>query len=518
MSAQKWMWRFFSQNTMSIETEETKVDFSTAANGEKTCSVNGLMLHSAYNPSREAERFSKTVSCEFIPKFILVTGACLSYCANFLRKTYPSAIICAVQYSKVFSSQDNLWDKVFYLDVKNQISLSDEIFNFMGDEGTISCFFVSWHPSEKVFQSLHDQTWKEIKNAVLKSRNVLATRSFFARRWAKNAIRFCLFAKKTAYLQKGNCPVVICASGPSLKGMMETLKEHRKKYFLLAVSSALLPLTENSIIPDLVISTDGGYWAKKHLIPLLKKHKIPLALPPEASCYAKTFSEVPVIPLSYGDGISEELIHASGYEATRAVRNGTVSGTAAMLAQTISSGKIFYCGLDLSSNKGFTHTQPNELENTDSFFDSRIATQETRLTPRTFPSVQLDIYRSWFSTADFNGNLYRLSNHYSFKNHLGKIPDVDSEYFIKEISSDNDLLFPQIFSKENNFATEERRKKISMTIMKNVSNPEWIKNAVPADAIVYERSVGTPNEERYKTIVEKGMMEFSNLLFKTAGA
>ncbi len=491
-----------------------ELTFTKASNGEESCTANGTLLHSSYNPGREAERFAKTVSCEFIPKYILVTGPCLSYCAPFLKSAYPQAKVCALQYTKDFAKKDGLWDKVFYADEK-EVSLCDQLFNYMGDEGIVSCFFVSWQPSEKAFPLEYKTAWDEIKKAVVKSRNVLATRSYFSKRWAKNALRFCLFAKKTAYIQKGSLPVVVCASGLSLKDMMPALKKNRKSFFLLAVSSALLPLLNNQIVPDLVVTTDGGYWAKKHLIPLLKNNQIPLALSLEASSYAKSLEESPLIPLSYGDGIAEELISASSYQTTRAFRNGTVSGTAASLALDITSGPVFFCGLDLANSKGFSHTQPNELENTDSFFDNRLAPKETRITPRTFFSLPLDTYRAWFSSTDFKGRLFRLSNNFSYQNKLGRIKDVDIIFFENTLHSQTNAIPIQIFSKTIEFSKKERACVLEKTIRENLGNPEWCKNAVPTDAILWERSAGKPNEEKYRQAVEKGMYEFGSKLIST---
>ncbi len=53
------------------------ITFTKSANGEATCSFNSIRLHSAYNPSREAERFVQNVKCDFNPKYILITGAAL---------------------------------------------------------------------------------------------------------------------------------------------------------------------------------------------------------------------------------------------------------------------------------------------------------------------------------------------------------------------------------------------------------------------------------------------------------
>jgi hypothetical protein len=53
-----------------------------------------------------------------------------------------------------------------------------------------------------------------------------------------------------------NIPAVICSAGPSLDKNIQLLKSARDRFFLVAVSTALKPLLNNGIKPDIVISID----------------------------------------------------------------------------------------------------------------------------------------------------------------------------------------------------------------------------------------------------------------------
>ena len=77
-------------------------------------------------------------------------------------------------------------------------------------------------------------------------------------------------------------PVLVCASGPSLNCCIKIIKQFEDKLFIICLSSALSVLIKNNIIPDLVFSTDGGYWAGEHLKHLKKNKDIPLAVSCEA--------------------------------------------------------------------------------------------------------------------------------------------------------------------------------------------------------------------------------------------
>ena len=484
--------------------------FTKSADGSMTCICNGVRLHSAYNPSREAQRFVENISCDFNPKYILVTGAGLSYCVCYLRERFPTAVLCALHYAAEFSTTESIWDKTFY--ITPDCSLADQLYNYMGEEGIVSCLFLSWPPSEKPFAREFKDSWDEIKKSVIKSRNILATRNYFAKRWVKNAIRFCLFTKHTTYLKKGSMPVVICASGPSLKSSIPFIKKYRDRFFLMAVSSALLPLTEHKITPDFTLSTDGGYWAKLH-ISFAVDSREPLALSAESSCFTNILQNNPIIPLDYGDGISHDLLSGCGFNSIHAERNGTVSGTAASLALALTDRNVYFCGLDLAPTKGFAHTQPNELEILNALKDSRMFSTQTRTTPATFPNPSLEIYRDWFVSQNFAGRLYRLSNNFAFSNALGSIKDVNWNFFTKNEQRTDGCQPIQCVSQTTELDYPSRKKQLIELIKKHSDDEDWIKEAVPADYVVWQRSTGFAGEdEAYRKMKENWTAFTSDIL------
>ncbi len=503
-----------------IKHGDTLMEFSTATNGEATCAENGFRLHSYYNPSKEAERFCSSAECLFVPRYVLVTEPALSYCVAFLKEKFRNAVLCCIRFSREFEASNSKWDKVFYACGNSQGRnplLEEELFNFMGDEGISACLFLSWKPSENPFKELYEFSWDAIKKAVLKSRSVLATRTFFSKRWTKNALRFSMFCKKNAFIKNGTSDIVVCASGPSLKADIPFLKKYRERFFLIAVSSALSPLIYNGITPDLCISTDGGYWAKLHLVPLCASKKIPLALPGEASCFASILESASIIPLFYGDGCSEEILKDSGYTGHSAFRNGSVSGTAAYFALSITSGKVFYCGLDLSFSKGFSHIQPNELETRNAATDCRTSTAETRSCLSQINKTSINIYRNWFSSNDFFGRIYRLVETYKHEAELGKIRDVDWSFFDEQTLDYKNREFPQVNEIEKPFDSGQRINFLRDVVIKNISNPEWIKNALPAEVISLERLKDSSKKEMAEKKLQEGMKIFFCDIMKALG-
>ena len=438
------------------------ISFATAKNGSKTCIKGGFPLHSSYNPEKEAERFAATLEVPFEPSWIIITEPALSYPAQFLRQKFPNTKICAIRFCKDFIDYDKNWDKVFYFE---NSCLKEELFNFFGEEATGSLFFASWKPSENAFPDIYSEAWQNIKSYITLSRDVLGTRIYFNRRWNKNSLKFALYVKNVLDFKicKIEKPIVIAASGPSLERIIPYLKANRGSFFLLAVSSAVRPLIEQQLIPDAVISTDGGWYAQEHLKQLNFFKDIPLFISTESYLPAKMLQSTTIVPLSYKDSIEALLLEKAGINAVKAERNGTVSGTAAELALQLSD-EVFFCGLDLCSSNGFQHTQPNELELDKVPSDNRLLPLETRTALSTFAKDSLNIYRNWFSTrpesfASRVKRVYHSSAPLKFK--LGNIEDIDEKAFenaLKKHAPKNAAYFDTVQFQNLQTSTERAKK------------------------------------------------------------
>ena len=232
----------------------------------------------------------------------------------------------------------------------------------------------------------------------------------------------------TAPIQKDT---LIIASGPSLKPYLDFIKENQNSFFIICLSSAISACIKNNIIPDLCMTTDGGYWAGQHL-KKLRKIDIPLAMPAEAFCPKALLAEHKILPLIYDDGISKDLLYTQSLECKKAVRNGTVSGTALLFALQYCTGNLYFCGLDMAPQKGFQHCQPNELDSNAALNDSRLSCKETRYALAGLPGGSLDIYLEWFRSFQLpagNRRVYRVIEKSNRKNSLGQIQDIDLKEF-----------------------------------------------------------------------------------------
>lgn len=476
--------------------------FETAKNGALTCSINGKYLHSKYNPQKEAEAFANNLNFDFNPLYILITEPGISYITKILKEKFSSAKLIAIRYCHDFDEYNSDFDYVFYAENdKENSTLQNKLISRLGETNLLSTAFLQWQPSSIIFSEINTNTWLCIKDSLNFAKTSLFTKGFFSKRWFINTIRLHIFADHLYEISKTKEPVVITASGRSLENSISKLKENRKKYHLIALSSSLSVLIKNNLIPDLVLSTDGGYWAKRHLSILRKYPEIPIALSCEGNLDTFILKTNKIIPLSYSDGYSEKLNNYLNNNYLIVERNGTVSGTAIDFAKKITPSSIYVCGLDLHTSKGYQHTMPNQLENLNKRNDIKISSLCHRTSKSELNDTALTIYENWFkdSQRNFTNRVYRLSHNFNFKNNLNTIKDVNFDYFEKNEKQNIKTEFE--FSK---IKYSNKKNKIKDFIDNFSNSQDWIEEFFPAEYFSMNHKVKIEEKEKlHKEISEK---------------
>ena len=350
------------------------------------------------------------------------------------------------------------------------------------EEQLLNTFFTPWTPSSQVFNEIDKEVWTCIKNALYRSKTLLITRQYFEKKWFLNSINFFTCCKNIInFPQLINKDILIISSGPSLIPFIDFIKANQNKFFILCLSSAITVCIKNGIIPDLCMSTDGGYWANEHL-KLLYKNQIPLALPAEGYCKKSLLSKLKVLPLNYGDGFSNDLFEVCKLKSVKASRNGTVSGTALLFAANYFSKNIYFCGLDLACQKGFQHSQPNQLELNAVSFDNRIKTKSLRLFRSELTNDSLEIYKNWFinNPLKLDGRkVYRLIEEKDRRNSLKWIEDISLSEFTKLSEK-----LPSTDKSQFDFETVNIQKDKILDLLNNENNTENFKKEIfPLDFV-----------------------------------
>lgn len=482
-----------------------------AKNGSDCAKANGIFLHSQYNPQLEAERLAQNIRANFLPEKIVVIEGALGYEAAALKKQFPGAKVGTIRFAKEFVPWNVEFDFIidatdFVQDGKKTNSLSETIFNALGEEGIFKTLFLEWPPSARAFPQETRCAWQEIKSATEKSRAILATREHFEKKWLKNKIAFFRKIQHVARLEKIASPILVCASGPSLASAIPLIKKTREKLFVAALSSSISVLLHEGIVPDICVSTDGGFWAKKHLEPLARVQAIPLALATEGECASAIFEKNAILPLCYDDdALSKKLFCALGIPYLPARRNGTVSGTALEFFLANGGRNIFFAGLDLANGKTFAHAQPNALEVEAAQSDFRLRTKASRAAKAQLPSLSLAIYAAWFAHFSWNSgqSVFRICGENRFTNSLGNIKDISPEEARAIIENHAERIPHAIIHHEEIPANKNRIGAIQNVLREFSQSGEWQKELFPSECILRDRAATSEERQRHSTAISE---------------
>ena len=245
---------------ISFQLQDTK-------SGHLTCKAiidsKQLLLHSAYDPKKEAKRFIST-HLEEIKKSskILVYGlGCAYHVREIIEQTMDSR-----QIIEVWELNNGL-----YKFIKERTNLLADLLDNQrvtihvhDDEGIIlnkwmeydnSYYLIIHEPSFKLMPD-HLSSLKEILGSYLiNSKTMLANKAILENNFNIN-VKHGKLAYGTLLKSMPNIPMVLAAAGPSLEKVINHLQQHRDRFFFGAVGTALRPLINHEIAPDFIMLTD----------------------------------------------------------------------------------------------------------------------------------------------------------------------------------------------------------------------------------------------------------------------
>lgn len=476
-----------------------------AKSGLDTCLIEGKPLHSLYDPQKEADNYVRSIECNYTPSCVIILDCALSYIAEGIKRKFPVAPLIAIRYSHIFDKYNKEFDKVLYYDkYKEDKIFIDALISSAGEGRLLNALILSWAPCEVLWKESSYKVWKLIKEAMENCKTCLVTNSFFMVRWLKNTLNTFNYLNKVASIGKLSYPVLITASGKSLEGSIPYIKKYRDKVILVALSSSCSVLLNNKITPDIVLTTDGGYYAKLHLLPLESKEDILLIAPASANISKKILENNTLILLNYNSGYVSALQKifdkVVGINSISVNECATVSGVALNLFLSLTKENIYICGLDLAPNpQGSQHARPNILEINKEIMDNKLEGAEKRLVESVAKSeYPLKMYREWFTSfnKEVVKRVYRLSSNYKYSNSLGGIKDINFETFsslCKSVKAKTCNITGEIkkISEKERVKIQESVKEF---IKKNCENDKWYKEVFPLEYLQYERL--PPGEER----------------------
>lgn len=153
-------------------------------------------------------------------------------------------------------------------------------------------------------------------------------------------------------------PVICATAGPTLAESIESIKDNRDGYIVLAASTVVKKLVENDIYPDIIATVDMQNYNKCYLDAITpeQQERIYLAFDIDAGSEVVDAWHGPKIMMvsNIGEtGTTKEILnHTPSYEFPK---SGTVSTAVYNLAWLIGASEIYLAGYDLCYQTNSSH-------------------------------------------------------------------------------------------------------------------------------------------------------------------
>ena len=236
---------------------------------------NNRAVHSKYNIENECKRALEKINKN--KNLLVIYGYGLGYIIKYLlenienyfdKKTLESLkIIVVVEDNYLFKySYYNIFNtdkkNIFFIYKEDSIDYVNKIIDYKTVNGVNLILLPSLSKEEK---DKADKFYKEILNNIEKEFSNIFTDMYFENIWTKNIIFNSEYIKSSSDISvfknafKGFNALLICP-GPTLINSIEKIKINRENIIIICVDTSYSVLCKNGIIPDFIITVDGGFF------------------------------------------------------------------------------------------------------------------------------------------------------------------------------------------------------------------------------------------------------------------
>ncbi len=376
-------------------------------------------IHSRYDPEKEALQLFDNFrhSPDYSPEkilFILEPG--LGYLLQQALNRHDPSKIIVIFYS------DETFEYCSGLPLSHQVpmhhpadgaALSDFLSPLAGAVELKELLFLELPSTSALYPENREMVRSEILKSLTINQGNEITKRRFARRWYLNGIRNFIHFEGSARIKSISGPVIITASGPTLEASLDSIAGQKERVIIAALPSSLAALRHRNIKPDILFTTDPGFYAREHL-----KHLDDETLLVSPMTSAVNRKDNTFCGLNQHSYIENLLIRQGEMEDLPEM--GTVAATAVSFIMSKTDGGACIAGLDLCMSDISMHVRPHS-------FDPVILAQESRFRPGygeyykracsmtngfdgSFRLTKsLDTYSSWFSRQHYGDRIVRIN-------------------------------------------------------------------------------------------------------------
>lgn len=256
------------------------------------------------------------------------------------------------------------------------IDLEEFLAQAIGDQSASVIRIIEWRPSLVCYGEPYLKLLSAAADFIKRSDANFRTVKGFGRRWFRNFLKNLRLLHRFPVYEKLKIPMVITGSGPGLEESIPLITEMKQRgdLFVLAASSSVKALLCRGIIPDLVLSTDGGPWALLHLYECFRGGINTTFAAALSAALPSQCADVPLLAISDGSFWQSLILQRLNIPHIPLPQRGTVTASAIDLALHLGSGKVFISGMDLAVRDIRTHVRPYS-------FDRLLTEGASRLNP-----------------------------------------------------------------------------------------------------------------------------------------
>lgn len=372
--------------------------------GMLTATIRDRQLHSIYDPQREADRYTEEKLSSTGGGTVLLLGAGLGYLYNSIKKLRPESRVIELRYSTVLWNRSRHPGPVWHPEAG--ISPYAFLKKNLDESDLKGLTILEWPASAENHQELSRTIHENIHEIITALNGNIVTTGHFGKRWIKNIFANYLHIDRYTGRIAMEGPICIVAPGASIEDDLYLLRVHREKINIIALPSSLSALYEADIQPDMIISTDPGYWAFCHLALLKGQKPVPVAMPLTA---ARGVWKTPSTVWLFSQGSAVENMFAGDRDYLPS--NGTVAGSALEFVVRNGRGPVIFMGLDLCTRDLKSHARPGTFDALREQGGNRVSPVYSdsykrmleSSSPGSVPGIRISkplaAYASWFNRA-----------------------------------------------------------------------------------------------------------------------
>lgn len=342
-----------------------EIHYLESKTGEPTLKINDFLVHSKYNPSREAKQIAEK---QYIPHHThIVFGYGCGYLVEALCKEFQFNEVLIVidpllqnNILKVREEHRNL-----HILNANAIENLEFVLSHFARETRTTFNVICLSNYDKLFPEFYKDLLVKVKGVQFQNRTNDYTLMRYAKTWQVNFVKNLYHLSKDYRLseleQAYSAPIVIASGGPSLSKQLPQLIKIRNSIILIAAGSTVNSLLAAGIEPDYVVSLDGGEPNYHHFKDLKLEHaRIIYTMQNHPGVRNAFLEKGYCVDINGLYGFSKYLKEQVKVDLPLLNGGGTVAHLAFTIAQYISDGPIALIGQDLAYTDNLTHAANNK--------------------------------------------------------------------------------------------------------------------------------------------------------------